>query len=142
MPVVIGALIYTCWRKPSLLVFDWYRAVGLETSINWLRVVTNPYRGFIPRWFIFSFPDGLWVYAVTAFMARLWRGASSTKYRICWISLGLLIGVGSELGQLVGIIPGTFDLKDIVAYSTAFAVALTMETLSNSLMMLKPSLTL
>ena len=41
-----------------------------------------------------------------------------------WISLGLMMSVGHELGQAAGFIYGTFDWVDLAAYTTAAVTAL------------------
>lgn len=37
LPICIGALIYTLWRKHTLLVFSWYDFVGLAEPVNHAR---------------------------------------------------------------------------------------------------------
>jgi hypothetical protein len=113
LPIVFGGLIYVCWRDPNLLMFKWFYAVGLESLILRLRFATLPTKAALPFWFIYSLPDGLWVYALTAFMILLWRDVKSLPIKMFWLSLGLLLGAGSELGQLAGIVPGVFDKADL-----------------------------
>jgi len=122
LPIVFGGLIYVCWRDPNLLMFKWFHAVGLESLILQLRLATSPTKAALPFWFIYSLPDGLWVYALTAFMILLWRDVRSLPIKMFWLSLGLLLGAGSELGQLVGIVPGVFD-KAVLAVCVIALVA-------------------
>jgi hypothetical protein len=113
LPIVFGGLIYVYWRDPNLLMFKWFHAVGFESLILRLRLATSSTKAALPFWFIYSLPDGLWVYALTAFMILLWRDVKSLPIKMFWLSLGLLLGVGSELGQLAGIVPGVFDKADL-----------------------------
>ena len=124
LPIIIGGLIYILWRDPNLLMFDWFRAVGFEPPLVWLRTETAPVSRFLPAWLIFSLPDGLWVYALTALMVFLWRDATSLPIRTLWLSLGALLGAGSELGQLAGIVPGRFDVLDLAVCIAAPLAAL------------------
>src|SRR5687767_7235487 len=89
-PVFAGGLIYICWRDPTLLMFKWFGTVGLTTLVNELRDAWGPGGASLPGWVLYSLPDGLWVYAVTAFMAHVWRGSRSSVLAIVWISLGVV----------------------------------------------------
>jgi hypothetical protein len=124
VPIFIGGLIYICWREPDLLMFRWLRTLGLETFTNSLRSFTAPEHKYLPYWFIYSLPDGLWVYALTTFMLHLWRKTDSLPTKVFWCSLGFILGAGAELGQLAGVVPGTFDLGDLVVCLIAPAAAL------------------
>ena len=72
----------------------------------------------------------MWVYAGTAFFARLWRDEALLP-RMCWTSVIAVLGVGSEVGQMLAVVPGTFDPVDawlcvigaVVAYFVATRVA-------------------
>jgi hypothetical protein len=123
LPIIIGGGIYTLWRKPTLQMFMWYRELGLETTIAHLRELAADTRHSIPYWVLFSLPDGLWVYALTAFMTIIWQGSNSSINRTGWLTSGLFLGAGSEVGQLAGVIPGTFDLTDFLICCIATATA-------------------
>lgn len=123
-PILAGGLIYICWRDPTLLMFRWFETLGLTTFVTELRAAWDPAEASLPRWVVYSLPDGLWVYAVTAFMAHVWRGSRSSVLAAAWISLGVVIGAGSELGQLAGIVPGAFDPMDFLFSILAAALAI------------------
>ena len=124
LPIIIGGLVYVCWRDPGLVMFKWFRALGVEPLVVQLRLATATAGPRLPYWFVYSLPDGVWVYALTAFMAHVWSGSPSSVIKTGWLSLGLLLGAGSELGQLIRFVPGTFDATDFVFYVFAFAIAL------------------
>jgi hypothetical protein len=124
LPLLVGGVVYICWRAPNLLMFRWFAELGLGPAIDWLRVGTASAQTALPHWFVYSLPDGLWVYALTALMMLLWRGVHSLPLKIFWLSLGALIGVGSELAQLAGILPGAFDAVDLLVCLVAPAAAL------------------
>ncbi len=60
-------------------------------------------------------------------MAHIWWGSPSSPVKTGWLSVGLLLGAGSELGQLARLVPGTFDATDFFFYvfaaATAFLIA-------------------
>jgi hypothetical protein len=124
LPLFLGGVVYILWRDPNLLMFKWFGEVGLGPAIDWLRVGTASAQTVLPHWFIYSLPDGLWVYALTALMMLVWRGVNSLPLKIFWLSLGALIGVGSELAQSAGILPGAFDAVDLLVCLVAPAAAL------------------
>ena len=125
-PVIAGGLIYVRWRDANLLMFKWFRVLGLETIVGWLRVGASEPSGW-SFWLAYSLPDGLWVYALTALMIFLWRDSHSPM-KFFWPSLGLLLGAGSELGQLAGIVPGSFDVIDLGVCIFAAMAAMVLTT--------------
>jgi hypothetical protein len=75
----------------------------------------------LPPFLKFSVPDALWCYALVAHIGRLWRG-SRTGW--IWILFAVAAALFSELGQLAGVVPGTFDRSDLVAIACACTLAL------------------
>jgi hypothetical protein len=121
----VGGLIYLAFRDSSLLMFRWAGWIGLDGAIDSLRVHTLPHRSLLPDWVLFSVPDGVWVFACTAFFARLWHDGH-WAFRVFWIGLGPALAIGGELGQLgvLGLVPGTFDVADLLFYLIATVAAL------------------
>jgi hypothetical protein len=115
VPLILGALIYVLWRKDTLLVFDWLRACRLEQPTATLRQLAKPLGETLPRWVLFSLPDGLWVYATVSCMLLIWRRSSGIAATI-WVLMGPFLGIASELGQLFRVVPGQFDIKDMFLY--------------------------
>lgn len=121
-PVALGAAIYLLWRAPHLRMFGWAGAVGADGMVGRLRMMGEGARGAVPDLVLFSLPDALWVYALTAALALVWR-ARRGPAALAWMSLGPLLGVASELGQLAGAVPGTFDPADVLLGTLAAALA-------------------
>ncbi len=128
LPILVGGLIYLAFRDDSLLMFRWAGWVGLDELIHAGRVHSLPFRSFVPNWVLFSVPDGVWVFAATAFFARLWHDGH-WALRVFWIGMGPGMAIGGEFGQLpiLGLVPGTFDPADLLFYVVsglaAFALA-------------------
>ena len=122
LPIVVGATIYVLWRSTALRVFTWLALGGLAAPVARLRELAAPLGSALPDWFLYSLPDGLWVYAVMSFMARVWR-EDARRRRVLWIAAGPLLGVGWEMAQRAGIAPGTFDGVDLLWYAVATAAA-------------------
>jgi hypothetical protein len=130
--MLLGGVIYILWRDPALLMFKWFRVLGLEPLVLQLRLESSAVEPVLPRWILYSVPDGLWVYALTAFMAHAWAGSPSSPFKTFWLSLGLVLGAGSELGQLAHVVPGTFDWTDFLICLAAASLALVWAARNNS----------
>lgn len=113
LPVFVGGFIYLTYRTTNLLMFVWFEKIGLDELISSLR--TNYYLQnlIIPDWVKFSLPDALWLFSFVYVLLTLWNFRIN-KNSIFWILLAPIIGVFSEFGQLIGIIPGTFDIADLL----------------------------
>lgn len=110
--MIVGGLIYLLWRSEDMLMFYAAETLGLREFINHARIAIGPAPEWIPDIILFSLPDAVWVYSGTSFFSRLWRGSN----RLVWASFTsvfTIAAVGSEVGQLFGIVPGTFDIIDV-----------------------------
>jgi hypothetical protein len=116
-PIAIGAAIYLLFRTTSLLVFEWLRAVSLfELTLAARRLLSGI---SLPKWLLYSLPDGLWVYAVTSWMILIW----DRNPPLLWLFVGVALGVGGEVGQAISIVPGTFQHLDVIFYVAGFLAA-------------------
>lgn len=113
LPVSIGGLIYLTYRTDTLLMFKWFDNFLFSEIISLIRsnhfIQSIP----IPEWFKFSIPDAFWLFSFTYFLLKIW------EFKICfssiiWILLTPLIGILSEIAQLTGLLPGTFDIIDLI----------------------------
>ena len=125
LPIVVAADIYTLWGSRSLFFFRWYDDVGLGSVIALLRRAAHPFKPFLPSFVVFSLPAALWLYAATAVCLILWARRKA-KIKWFWIALPLALAAGSEIGQRFHIVPGTFDVIDLLAYVTAAIAACTL----------------
>ena len=122
-PIILGAGIYSLWRSKRLLVFTWYGWLGLQPPLLALRANLAGVRHFLPDFVLYSLPDALWVYSFTFLMQSVWFRHSRSYGRTFWILLPVSLAVGAEVGQLLKVVPGTFDLMDIAGYIAAWAAA-------------------
>jgi len=96
-------------------MFKWVSAFSLDTPIEYLREATLTVNQHLPDWFLFSLPDGLWVFSYTSLTLLIW-GGNINKRNIFWVFLIPFIAISYEMGQLFNIIPGTFDALDLIFY--------------------------
>jgi len=123
LPMVLGGVVYLLFRNTHMLMFQWVDLAGLTDPLMRARSWAAPLRQWMPGWLLFSLPDGAWVFSCTAFFAHLWPDGPWWM-RWGWIGLGTVLAMGGELGQLVGLVPGVFDPRDLVAYLLAAGLAL------------------
>jgi hypothetical protein len=123
LPLAAGGGIYSCYRSPSLSMFKWYAAIGIDNWISMARSGAAPFRHILPDWTIYSLPDGLWVYSLTSFMLMVWRRQNASRMSFIWPHIGVTLGLGSEVLQLTGTIPGAFDFVDALLCVALYALA-------------------
>lgn len=115
LTLIIGGLIYISFRTDHLLMFKWFAALSLDSQIEILRDTTFTLREHLPNWFVFSLPDGLWIFSYVTLTLLIW-GNSINKRNLFWVFLIPFIAISSELLQLFNIAPGTFDSIDLIFY--------------------------
>lgn len=116
LPITLGTLIYLLFRDKNLLVFHWANALGVYLPITEIRPLFAGMSNYLPPAIIYSLPNGLWAYSFMFFITNIWRDDHGITKSL-FLSLVCMLSLGSELGQLVNIIPGTFCLNDLMFYS-------------------------
>lgn len=81
----------------------------------------------IPRWVIYSLPDGLWMFSGTTLILNVWNNIIS-KQSIFWIILMPLGAFFFEYLQKLKYIRGTFDFLDIANYLIGFTASILIYT--------------
>ncbi len=124
--IFFGGMIYILWRNDSLIMFSLFDFIGLSYIINLLRTYTIEYNAIFPKWFYFSLPNALWAFGGLLLFYSIWN-RNEKEYNI-WVGLFIVISVYSELGQLYNIIPGTWDIQDLVFIALAIISAILLNT--------------
>jgi len=109
-PVLFGGMIYIIFRSDQLLMFSWLRSVNEVHSVNNFGNTLHVF-----HWFKYSLPDGLWLFSYTALMLEIWKNRIN-KQSFFWIFSLPCMALLSEFLQLFKVIPGTFDLIDLIFY--------------------------
>jgi hypothetical protein len=112
LAVISGGLVYVFFRPGEPLFFTWADEIGAGKLLSNFRSFTLPLIGFIPQWFLFSLPGGLWAFAYALIIATIWSGSKS-GLRFFWFATIPILVFGYELLQLTDILPGTFCLLDL-----------------------------
>jgi glycopeptide antibiotics resistance protein len=116
LTLIFGSMIYIAFRDDSLLMFNWFSALSLDIPIEIIRGAALSIKGDLPNWFLFSLPDGLWVFSYLSLTLWLWSNRI-TKHNVVWLFLVPIIAIFSEVGQALQIVSGTFDVTDLFFYS-------------------------
>lgn len=124
--LLIGGLIYVIYRSDSLLMFEWFKKIGIITNVVDLREYFSPF--LLPKWIIYSFPDGLWLLSYMLLVDVLWGEDYGNLY-LFWLLILPAIALISELMQLVLSQLGTFDIIDLMCYSVAILLFFTIKLL-------------
>jgi len=123
--VFVGGVIYLLFRDGDLLLFDWLRSAGLEPTLGVARAALAPWGSGLPEWALFNLPDGLWAYGLAVLVFVLWRDGNRRE-RITWTAVLVATVLISELGQGVGVVPGTFDVRDLAFNAGGVLCAMAM----------------
>lgn len=112
--LVIGGGIYLLMRQPVMLMHKVASELGIGTLIDKGRMLVQGWQ--LPEWLIFSLPGALWSTAYILIIDALLSKSPSWR-RFAVAAFIPLVGIVSELLQFVGLLPGTFDALDIIAYA-------------------------
>lgn len=115
LSLLFGCFIYISFRQDTLIMFNWLDRVNILEVISVYRLFSLPLAENLPNWFLYSLPDGLWLFSYISILLVIWRNVIS-KQNIHWVLIVPLIAIVSEIGQLIKLVPGTFDIVDICFY--------------------------
>lgn len=108
--LALGILAYATLRE-GLQLHDWLAALGWTAatpSSSWIATVL---------------PDALWQFAFCTCGFMIWRGSPRRRIAAVGMAVPIVLGLGTEIGQAVGVIEGVFDRQDLIAMLIASAAA-------------------
>lgn len=125
LAIVIGGLIYLIFRDDNLIMFSWIKSVGMSEYLNNMRIAYGDYS--IYSWVRYNLPASLWLFSYLFIIKGVWHNQSKNILYYVFLSVIPIMAFGSELLQLFAIIPGTFDIADLIGYTLA-AIAFLITT--------------
>ena len=115
LSLLMGGLIYIFFRTSTLKMFTWLDKLGLSETLRGTRDITLQYSDELPKWLVYSLPDGLWIFSYVCLMLYIWAD-TAIKKSLTWILVVPIIAILSELGQAANLVSGTFDIIDLLFY--------------------------
>jgi len=111
--VLMCGLMYISFRPDTLKMFHFFKVFGLLDYLEELQ--HNPAR--VPSWMLYNLPDGMWLFAYSILIACFWN----FKIKDCWMFVLVMpfICIPHEFLQGLGIMHGTYDPSDVLAYLLA-----------------------
>lgn len=130
LPLLLGVLIYLLFRPGTVRVFQWLAFAGLQEPLALIRAYTMGLLPLVPEWLVYSLPNGLWAFSYSFIITDYWwKQANFLKY--FWLLSVPAVGLGYEVMQFAGIIPGTFCYHDLLfctaGITTGFLSAINLE---------------
>ena len=113
--LTFGGLVYILFRQDTLKMFSWFDSIDLSVVLSKIRFITLPISEHLPNWFLYSLPDGLWLFSYLTILLVIW-GNIISKQNIYWLLTVPIIAICSEIGQFFKVISGTFDIFDLIFY--------------------------
>ena len=107
-------------------MFDWFRGLGISNFINSIRVDSDKQNLY--GWLKNSMPAGLWLFSYLLIIDSIW---GKKKIAVYWCFLYILpvIAILSELMQYFKLLPGTFDIIDLLSYGFAIVLFILIKEL-------------
>ncbi|WP_073408820.1 hypothetical protein [Flavobacterium johnsoniae] len=115
LTLLCGSLIYILFRTSTLRMFGWFDKLGILTTINDIRTISVNYSNNLPNLILYTLPDGLWMFSYVSLILFLWKNEIKNE-NLFWLFIIPIISIISELGQVIGLVPGTFDPSDLLMY--------------------------
>lgn len=113
LPLLLSVTIYILFRSKVFMIITKTDFHSLYNLIKNFQLYCNPMKAFMPEWFLYSLPDGLWTYAFTSFFVIRLRNDAQSKVKTFALFFTPLLSIFFEIGQHFHITPGTFDYMDL-----------------------------
>jgi len=109
----VGGSIYLLFRPKTLLMFKWVESLGLNEYIDRLRDMVSGIT--LNHITLYSLPDGLWLASYIIVVNTIVSKDNKVNL-LFWSFLLPAIAVTFEILQIPGVIPGVFDVFDLICY--------------------------
>jgi hypothetical protein len=116
LPLVIGTLAYAAWRSSDVRVVAWMSRLAPRG----VAAAQGTGASHVPAIIAGSLPDAAWAWAFGASLSLVWYGRA-WREKAAWLAAGALVALSAEIGQAFGVVPGTFDVVDLMAIAVGFA---------------------
>ncbi len=112
--LLVGGALYLFLRPSGLLLHKVAADLGLGEQIRQGRLFFSGFQ--LPEWMLFSLPAALWAAAYILVTDAILAQRPPLR-RLAVAAFIPALGMASELMQALHLLPGTFDVADLVAYA-------------------------
>lgn len=113
-PLLLGLFIYLVFRDSDNPFYKWASIIGASDNVDILKNLCSNLS--LPLWFIYSLPDGLWMFSCVLLMMTIWDYQINDDGLI-WIVAAIVIGFIIEFTQMYFSKFGRFDWMDVIFLS-------------------------
>ena len=117
--LLLGIIIYLFFRSREHLGFVLLDYMGLKSVVDAARSLVAGV--VLPDFICCCLPDGLWAGSYILFSDYCNR-KERMKTRLMYASVIPMLGVVSELLQFTSLMPGVYDIRDLVCYILPFLI--------------------
>jgi len=117
LPLAIGVLCYAAWRSKDIQVVAWMSRIA-PRGVDAMQGAAS---SRVPSVILGSLPDAAWAWAFGASLMIVWHGRP-WREKAAWLGGGATLAIAAELGQAFHVVPGTFDVADLVAIAAGFVL--------------------
>jgi hypothetical protein len=111
--ILLGGIIYILFRPVSPLFVYGPHISLFQAILETARQDCLSLASYLPRWIIYSLPQGLWAFAYALIIAGIWKN-QHTWVSYLWLWTIPLMVFGFEVLQHAGVVRGTFCLQDLL----------------------------
>lgn len=115
LALLAGGFLYAIFRSDGAYMFNWFGNIGMVDYIYNLRDSIGAYP--IESWVRYNLPASLWLLAYLFAIAAIWTGHKTSRWFYFFVWLMTFMALATEILQLFEIIPGTFDVTDVLSYA-------------------------
>lgn len=120
LTLLAGGFVYSMFRTDNAYMFNWFGAVGIADLIYNMRDTFSQYSVY--GWVKYNLPASLWLMAYLFAIAAIWNGHRKSFYFKFFIWLMTFMALMTEVLQFLDVIPGTFDITDVLSYAIVTAI--------------------
>lgn len=121
-PLFLGIMIYFLYRSKNLFYFNFFKTHPLlYDTILFIRKYAWNFRKIFPLWFVYSLPDGLWLFSFGAslLLERVYYFIHFITFTAIYFFMILFEYIQKKYGGHGSMI-GTYDKNDIIFFSLAY----------------------
>ena len=115
--LAVGGLTYLLFRPCTLLMFRLVDALGAMTVLGDCRAWASDSGAWLPEWVVYSLPNALWS---AAYILTIEALLTPSRNKVVIAGIMPVAGAVTEWLQAIGVLSGTFDVLDIVAYALPY----------------------